>query len=98
VHDERVTQLEERVVALEAMARARPLEPDYLYVPSEVADYLRCGKANVYNLMSTGALAVTKIGAGSKGLKVKGSDILLFLDDRKEGGPSPKGNYKFLKL
>jgi hypothetical protein len=56
MQDERVNLLEERVVALEAIARSRPVEADYLYLPSEVAEYLRCGKANVYNLMATGAL------------------------------------------
>jgi hypothetical protein len=32
---------------------------------------------------------VTDTGAGNQGPRFKGSDILAFLDSRREGGPSP---------
>lgn len=65
------------------------IHADRLYLAAEVATILRCGKSNVYNLALSGAIAKTSIGSGKKGFRFKGSDILLFLDDRKEGGPSP---------
>lgn len=71
--------------------------PDRLYLVAEVADILRCGKTNVYDLLEKGALARTNVGAGHKGLRVRGSDLLAFLDDRREGGPSPRGSFRFLR-
>jgi hypothetical protein len=73
------------------------IEPDRLYLVAEVADILRCGKTNVYDLLGEGSLARTTIGAGKKGLRVRGSDLLAFLDARREGGPSPRGSFKYLK-
>ncbi len=73
------------------------INPDTLYVPAEVAGMLRCGKTNVYDLIKSGDLAVTKIGAGSAGMRVKGSALQAFLEARTEGGPKPKGRFKFLK-
>ena len=67
-----------------------------LYTPSEVAERLGCGKTNVYDLIESAALAVTRIGAGSRGMRVRGSDITDFLEARKEGGPSPRSTYKHL--
>jgi excisionase family DNA binding protein len=72
------------------------IEENAIYTPAEVAGLLRCGKSNVYNLIGTGDLAVTRIGAGKKGFRVRGSDITAFLDSRKEGGPSPQGSFKHL--
>jgi hypothetical protein len=77
--------------------RIMTINPDRLYLVSEVADLLRCGKTNVYDLLNEGDLARTPIGAGKKGLRVRGSDILAFLDARREGGPSPQGSFKYLK-
>jgi len=73
------------------------IEPDRLYLVAEVADILRCGRTNVYDLLSEGALARTTIGAGKRGMRVRGSDLLAFLDSRREGGPSPKGAFKYLR-
>lgn len=97
VESERVAILEERVATLEAiLAGSDRLDNDRLYVPVEVAAFLRCGKTNVYDLLTAGDLAVTRVGAGKKGLRVRGSDLRAFLDDRKNGGPSPTGNFKHL--
>ena len=73
------------------------IEPDRVYLPTEVAAILRCGRANVYNLMAAGAIASTAVGAGNKGKRVTGRAILAFLEDRTEGGPQPKGTFKFLR-
>ena len=43
--------------------------------PQEVADQLRCGKTNVYDLMERGDLATTRTGAGRKGLRVMGARV-----------------------
>jgi excisionase family DNA binding protein len=72
------------------------IDPDSLYFPAEIAARLRCGKTNVYDLIKKGELAVTRIGSGRSGLRVKGSDLTAFLDARKEGGPKPKGRFKLL--
>jgi hypothetical protein len=73
------------------------IEPDRLYLVAEVAGILRCGKTNVYDLLGERALARTTIGAGKRGMRIRGSDLLAFLDARREGGPSPKGAFKYLK-
>jgi hypothetical protein len=94
---ERVKMLEERVAALEAiLGGGDRLDDDRLYFPAEVAAFLRCGKTNVYDLLTAGDLAVTRIGAGRKGLRVRGADIRAFLDDRKDGGPRPAGSFRHL--
>ena len=66
--------------------------------PAEVSVLLRCSTTNVYDLMSGGDMAFTRIGAGKKGFRVKGSDLRSFLDARKEGGPKPKMSFKRLGL
>ena len=73
------------------------VEANKLYLPSEVADILRCGRTNVYDLMASGELATTAVGAGKKGNRVMGSAILAFLEARTEGGPKPNGSFKLLK-
>jgi excisionase family DNA binding protein len=73
------------------------IEPDRLYLVAEVAGILRCGKTNVYDLLNEGSLARTAIGAGNKGMRVRGSDLLAFLDARREGGPIARGSFKYLK-
>ncbi len=97
--DQKVRELEERIAALEQMLRgdAARIEATRLYEPNEVAVLLGCSRTNVYDLMMAGDLARRAIGAGKKGFKVMGSDILAFLDSRKEGGPSPQGSFKYLK-
>jgi excisionase family DNA binding protein len=88
-----------RVDALEAMlaSGSSAIDPDMLYTANEAADRLRCSPANVYALLETGELAVTRTGAGRKGLKVKGSSIIAFLEERTEGGPAPKMRFKHLR-
>ena len=46
----------------------------------------------------SGDLARTKVGAGKKGLRVMGSDLLAFLESRREEGPKPQGTFKYLKM
>jgi excisionase family DNA binding protein len=55
------------------------IEENAIYTPAEVADLLRCGKTNIYDLISGGHMAVIRVGAGKKGFRVKGADILAFL-------------------
>lgn len=74
------------------------IKPAALYKVDEIAVILRCGKTNVYDLLRRGDLASTRIGTGRMGLRVMGSDLLAFLESRKEGGPKPQGTFKFLKL
>jgi hypothetical protein len=99
MNDDRLSRLEERVAALERILKPSTsrIEPDVLYTPSEVGDLLGCSRTNAYDLLMSGELAKTCIGAGKKGIRVMGSDILAFLESRKEGGPSPKGSFKYLK-
>lgn len=94
--DDRIAQLEERITRLESSAR-KVIDAEAIYTPSEVCEILKCGKSNVYDLLTSGALAVTKIGAGRHGFRVKGSDLSAFLSDRTAGGPSPRSAFKYLK-
>jgi hypothetical protein len=87
---DRITQLEGQIAALESLVLQRPIEGNELYTPAEVAAKLRCSKTNVYDLFNGGDLAVIKVGANNSGLRVKGSDLLSFVESRKEGGPQPK--------
>ena len=73
------------------------IEPDRVYLPTEVAAILRCGRTNVYALMSSGAIATTTVGVGQKGKRITGRAILAFLADRTEGGPQPQGTFKYLR-
>ena len=91
-------ELERRIAALEAIAIKMPIETDSLYTPAEIAERLRCSKTNVYELIGSGELAFTRIGASKKGFKIKGSDLAAFLESRKEGGPKPRMNFKRLGL
>jgi excisionase family DNA binding protein len=94
----RIQELEARIATLESMLKPAPtrIEPDVLYTVTHAADFLGCGKTNVYELLLTGEMARTRVGAGKKGLRVRGSDLLLFLDSRREGGPAPRGTFKHL--
>jgi excisionase family DNA binding protein len=95
--DQKMLELEERVAALERQLKGSlHIEPDVLYSVTEVASFLGCGKSNAYELLLSGELAKTPIGAGRKGLRVRGSDLLHFLDSRREGGPAPQGSFKYL--
>ncbi len=84
--EDRIAQLEARVAALEDIVRQRPVDPDFIYTPAEVAERLRCSRTNVYDLLTRKELAHIKVGAGNKGFKVRGSDLLFFIESRKEGG------------
>src|SRR4051812_32914291 len=95
--ESRLTELEERIARLERRLAQPALEPTTLYTMAEVAERLRCGKTNVYDLVDEKALAVVRVGAGNGGLRVRGSDLIDFLDSRREGGPSPRGRFKHLK-
>ncbi len=74
------------------------IDPDYLYLPKEVADILRCSLANVYSLLNREDLRRAPIGAGKSGIRVQGSDLLAFIESRKSGGPKPMGAFKYLKM
>jgi hypothetical protein len=58
------------------------IDPDRLYA-AEVADILRCGKTNAYDLLGSKAITPTRIGSGGRGLRARGADILAFLDARR---------------
>jgi hypothetical protein len=77
--------------------QAMSIEPDRVYLPIEVAGILRCGRANVYNLMASGAIASVAVGAGNKGKRITGRAILAFLEDRTEGRPQANGTFKYLR-
>jgi excisionase family DNA binding protein len=72
--------------------------PECFYRPKEVAAILNCSQTNVYDLMRSGQLARTKIGAGKTGFRVRGSDLMNFIEQNTEGGPSPKMSFKYLRL
>jgi hypothetical protein len=74
------------------------IDPDRIYLPTEVADILRCGLTNVYRLMSAGAIATITIGAGKRGKRITGRALRAFLEDRSEGGPVPRRTFKYLKI
>jgi excisionase family DNA binding protein len=91
-------RLDERIVRLEQQVGQLPVDPERLYTIGEVADRLRCGKTNVYDLVDGRALAVIRVGAGKGGFRVRGSDLLAFLDSRKSGGPKPEFAFKNLRI
>lgn len=93
-------ELEGRVAELEAVviATAPRIDPNGIYTVQEVAKLLRCGQTNVYELASSKQLAVVQVGAGKKGFRVRGSDLLAFLDSRKVGGPEPQKQYRHLRI
>jgi excisionase family DNA binding protein len=98
--DDRFSELEDRVAALERIMKpaVSRIDPDQFYTVAESAALLDCGKTNVYDLLLSGELAKTCVGAGKKGLRVRGSDLLAFLEARKTGGPKPKGYFKNLRF
>lgn len=59
------------------------IEADKLYVPKEVAEFLRCGNSSVYALASAGVLASIRVGARNGGLRFRGSDLLSFVAKRR---------------
>lgn len=94
--DARITAIEQRLSGLSDAALAR-IASTALYTPQEVADVLRCGKSNVYELMTSGELAAIRVGAGRHGMRIKASDLDAFLESRRTGGPTQPGGYKHLK-
>jgi excisionase family DNA binding protein len=74
------------------------IDPDILYTVAEVAAVFKCGKTNVYDLLESGSLAVTRIGANNSGLRVLGADLSVFIQSKKSGGPAPKSAFKYLKI
>ena len=72
------------------------IQPDTLYSVSQTAGFLGCASRTFTICCYPGNWRGTPIGSGSKGLRVRGSDILAFLDSRREGGPRPKGTFKHL--
>jgi excisionase family DNA binding protein len=73
------------------------IEPDRVYTLDEVAELLRCSRANVHRLALKGQLASVRIGAGNAGYRVLGRDLLAFLESRRSGGPQPNGAIKHLE-
>lgn len=74
------------------MASAVPYD---LLTPREVAEVMRVSTMTVYRLIKSGELPAIRVG---KHLRIKGNDVVLFLDARrvptpadqaKEGGPWP---------
>jgi excisionase family DNA binding protein len=99
-HHERIAALEGRVSELERLisGSTRAVEPDRLYQVQDVAGYLGCGKTNVYDLIATRKLGVIRVGKGSKGYRVRGSDLLAFMDASRQGGPKPRMSLKNINL
>jgi excisionase family DNA binding protein len=93
-------ELERRIAEIEAAvsASAPKIDPAGIYTIAEVAKLLRCGQTNVYQLASAKQLAVIQLGAGTKGFRVRGSDLLAFLDSRKVGGPEPRQQFRHLRI
>jgi hypothetical protein len=97
--DTRLLALEDRISKLENVlaSSAARIEPDTLYTVAKASLFLACSGRNVYELMVSGELARTRVGAGSHGFRIRGSDIVAFMDSRREGGPQPRGAFNFLK-
>ncbi len=96
-------ELEARVEALEARQDALvpetpPIDPNTLYVAKEASKRIRCNSSHIYSLIASGDLASIRIGHGQGGLRVLGSDLLAFLNSRRQGGPEPRMNFKRLGL
>lgn len=64
------------------------IEPAAIYTAKEAAELFRCGLTNIYKLASDGDLAFIRVGAGTKSFRFQGSDLLSFLDQRRQGGPT----------
>lgn len=98
-----MTELDARITAIELRLSGQSdavlsrIASTALYTPQEVADILRCGKSNVYELITSGELAVIRVGAGKHGMRIKASDIDAFLESRRTGGPTAPGGFKHLK-
>lgn len=74
------------------MASAVPYD---LLTPREVAEVMRVSTMTVYRLIKSGELPAIRVG---KHLRIRGNDVVTFLDDRivrvpaavgREGGPWP---------
>src|SRR4051812_10794038 len=92
--------LEARIAKLEAWMAASPretIEPAAIYTAQEAADLLRCSVGNIYDVIEIEDLAVIRTGSHRKGFRIKGSDLLAFMEDRTSGGPKPKFVFKHLK-
>jgi Helix-turn-helix domain len=74
-----------------------PIDPEYFYKPQEVAAGLRCSKTDVYDLMKVGKLARLHLGVGKSGFRVRGRDLINFIENNTEGGRPPKMNFKYLR-
>jgi excisionase family DNA binding protein len=95
--DSRLTELEDGIARLERQIGQMPIDEERLYTMAEVAERLRCGRTNVYDLVDERALTVIRFGSGKGGLRVKGSLLEAFLDSRKDGGPSSMCRFNHLK-
>jgi hypothetical protein len=58
------------------------IEPDRLYRVNELIEILRCSKTNAYDLITRGDIRRTSVGSRGKGFRVRGSEILRFLEAR----------------
>lgn len=73
------------------------IDPEAIYNVKQVALRLDCKLTNVYDLINSRQLAHVPMGAGKKGIRVLGRDIIAFIESRRTGGPKPKSSYKYLK-
>lgn len=90
-------ELEARVRELESKV-PRSIEASALYTVPEVMERLRCKKSTVYNLVQSGEIAHTRVGTGTGGIRVRGSDLANFIVHRTSGGPEPRGSFKHLRM
>ncbi len=92
----RLDALEAKLSTLAADVPA--IHPEAYYTVREAAERIRCKDANLYQLIANKDLAVTRVGAGKRGLRVQGADLIAFLASRREGGPQPRMALKRLGL
>ena len=96
--DARLSALEDRVAKLEKSSlHVTRIDPGAIYTVSEAADFLRCAKSNVYDLVSSRLIATVKVGAGNAGFRMVGKDILAFIESRRSGGPKPLITFENLR-
>jgi len=96
VLEARIAQLEAELATFKT-AEVPPIHPNAIYKVAEATQRIRGGKTNVYDLCKSGQLAHFNIGLGRKGIRVRGSALIAFIESREEGGPAPKQSFKYLK-
>jgi excisionase family DNA binding protein len=66
------------------------INPDTFYTCKDAAALLRVGQSTVYDMIRSGDVATVRTGT-AKGYRIKGADLLAWIDSRKEGGPRRQG-------